>query len=805
MRLATKQVLFAAWLALCAVIWFPVNTKATVYTVTNTNDNGAGSLRDAVSQTNATIDDDTINFNLANCPNAICTVTLTGGQLTINAAATAGKLSIVNAAGASNLIISGNNASRVFYLKASADVTMYGLTTANGQVIPTNPVRSGGGIYVESSGGTQTGLAIVNCVVTNNQVTGSSGGGIDNGGALFILNSLISRNSVGDEGGIGSGGGISNSGTLTISNSTINNNGASNGGGGIFNGGTAVITGSTLSGNGLGVGYGGYGNAQGSAISNGGRMTITDSIIKNQTSSRSATSVYSENALTMSNTTVDNNLIGVYNNRNGTLTVNNSTFSNNSQGGVVNNSGTLTLTNSTISGNKIFGLNNGDGTATITNATITNNTRGVSTFRSINSNKTKTFLRNSIIAGNALESVPDDVYQVAADTVISNGNNLIGNANSTNLPVNWQASDILNLPARIAPLANNGGATQTHALLFNSPAVNAGNDCVLTGNGCGDNNAAIYYDQRGFNRKVGTSVDIGAFEAQLNENYRRVTAFDFNGDGKADVTVFRPSESTWYLPSNSTSGLDAVQFGAAADKIVPADYDGDGKTDVASVHLNADNSLTWNIKRSRDGATSFQFGLAGDTPIVGDFDGDGKADAAVTRVVNNQLVWYILRSRDGFTGYQFGLATDTPLVGDFDGDGQADAAVTRKEGGKLVWYINRSQAGFTGFQFGLATDKPVLGDFDGDGQTDAAVIRVTDNQLTWYLLQSSYGFAGFRYGLSGDIPVPADYDGDGKTDVAVTRFNNGNLTWYISQTRAGYIETRFGSSGDQAIPAAFLP
>ena len=56
--------------------------------------------------------------------------------------------------------------------------------------------------------------------------------------------------------------------------------------------------------------------------------------------------------------------------------------------------------------------------------------------------------------------------------------------------------------------------------------------------------------------------------------------FDFDGDGKADVSVFRPSNGVWYL-NQSTSGFAGVAFGLDSDKIVPSDYDGDGKTDVA--------------------------------------------------------------------------------------------------------------------------------------------------------------------------------------------------------------------------------
>jgi hypothetical protein len=281
-------------------------------------------------------------------------------------------------------------------------------------------------------------------------------------------------------------------------------------------------------------------------------------------------------------------------------------------------------------------------------------------------------------------------------------------------------------------------------------------------------------------------------------------AFDFTGNGSGEAVVFRPSEANWYVLDLVTNTNSLQQLGAASDIIVPGDYDGDSRTDIAVWRPNtgvcSSNGCGWYVKQSSDGVTTYQadWGQSGDVVVPADYDGDGKTDKAVWRPSEGN--WYIINSSGAPSVTGWGNSTDKPVPADYDGDGRADFAVFRPSEGN--WYIKRSTGGTMTQNWGATDDVLAPADYDGDGRADITVWRPSEG--AWYIRQSSNGTNKVvGWGQAGDRIVPADYDGDGRTDIAVWRPSEGN--WYIRKSSDGTTIVRnWGQQGDQPVPAAYV-
>jgi putative transposon-encoded protein len=275
---------------------------------------------------------------------------------------------------------------------------------------------------------------------------------------------------------------------------------------------------------------------------------------------------------------------------------------------------------------------------------------------------------------------------------------------------------------------------------------------------------------------------------------------DFDGDGKTDLSVFRPAEGNWYL-NQSTAGFGAIKWGVTGDTLVPGDYDSDGKTDVAVFRPNADPAQPdYFILRSNGNTVSgVSWGLSADQPLVGgDYDNDGKTDVAVYRPSNN--TFYILNSGGGpITVKQYGVSGDVPIAGDWVGSNATDIAVFRSST-NTYWIFNGVND--TVVPFGAAGDVPVPADYNNDNKTDFAVYRPSTGQ--WIYNPSGGGATVFRtWGVSTDTPVPGDYDGDGSDDIAIYRPTTGQ--WWINRSTSGVLVQTFGLPTDIAVPRRYLP
>ncbi len=133
---------------------------------------------------------------------------------------------------------------------------------------------------------------------------------------------------------------------------------------------------------------------------------------------------------------------------------------------------------------------------------------------------------------------------------------------------------------------------------------------------------------------------------------------DFDGDGFADASVFRPSAATFFVLNSGSNTVNIIPFGVNGDVPVSGDFDGDQRADVAIFRPSVGE---WWINRSSTGATvAAQFGQNGDRPTPGDFDKDGKTDIAFWRPANGN--YFILRSSNSsFFSFAWGTTGDLPV------------------------------------------------------------------------------------------------------------------------------------------------
>jgi VCBS repeat protein/FG-GAP repeat protein len=201
---------------------------------------------------------------------------------------------------------------------------------------------------------------------------------------------------------------------------------------------------------------------------------------------------------------------------------------------------------------------------------------------------------------------------------------------------------------------------------------------------------------------------VGSFSGADDRTPIPVVA-DFGGHGQDDLASFNPPDGVWRVrfshpiwnPATgdvvSAPRLDRLVWGTRGDIPIGADFDGDGKAD-ACVWRPTDGR--WYILYSKSdysygAASAMQWGTNGDVPINGDFDGDGRHDLAVWRPSSG--TWFVLLSSTAFdvraaVAHQWGAPGDIPVAADYDGDGSTDLAIWRPATG--TWYLLFSSTGY---------------------------------------------------------------------------------------------------------------
>lgn len=295
----------------------------------------------------------------------------------------------------------------------------------------------------------------------------------------------------------------------------------------------------------------------------------------------------------------------------------------------------------------------------------------------------------------------------------------------------------------------------------------------------------------------------------------RSRVLDFNGDNKTDFAIARsatPSSPTQWWISDSGGGTTTlpwgigVGFAGGGDTATPVDFDGDGKADIAIWRPGPSGGAGFYILQSSNATLRTElFGQTGDdATVVGDYDGDAKADPATYRAAAQSFFYYrgsLSNPGGAVTFIPWGTTGDIAIPGDYDGDGKADPAVARNSGGQMTHYRNRSTAGFEAIQFGLSTDRFLTGDVDADGRADIVAVRTNLPGLDWYTLRSSRNVLTFqRYGNAAtDVPLVGDYDGDGKTDVAIWRNGSTPTPFFIQNTFSSPKGFLWGQAADYPV------
>lgn len=592
------------------------------------------------------------------------------------------------------------------------------------------------------------------------------GGGIFNAGSLTVNNTTF-HNDLAEVGGGdgGYGGAIFDFGALTINNSTFSANGAANGGGAIDNAGGGEVANSltinacTFTNNKTTNG------GDGGAINNGG----TASVLSISDSTYSANDAY--NAGAINNGTGDS------------LNISNSTIANNSAtgfGGGISNSGSLTVANLTLVGNTSGSY--GGGFALLYYGT-----------GSIN---------NTIIAGNSAVSAGPDVFLLGGS--VATKYSLIGNTGSSGISIGGSSGNINptgNLG--LGPLGNNGGPTQTIALLPGSPAISKGK-VSLAVNAHGQ---ALTTDQRGLPRNVNGNVDIGAF--QLQPTVDSAPSEFVRPNGEVDIAVQGPNNSLdyyWATPGNAWNVIQIAGSGttySAPQLIVRANGEADIVAEGSNnslMYYHATPGSAWSSNKVAGNGTTF---AAPSMFVRANGEADIVADGA-----NNSLMYYHATPGSAWSSGQVagnGTTFSAPSIF-VRSNGEADV-VAEGANNSLMYYWATPGSAWSSHQIagkGSTFSAPSVF-VRANGEADI-VAEGASNSLTYYWATpgsswNSHQVAGNGTTFSSPLMLVR---ADGEADIVAEGANNSLMYYWAAPGGAWNSHQIVGNGTTFSAPSLFV-
>jgi FG-GAP-like repeat/Right handed beta helix region len=763
-------------LLLCAMA---MQAHAATITVTNYNDSGPGSLRQALANAN---NGDTINFALSGA------IILTSGEILVNKNVT------ISGPGANQLSIHSHpllfEPPDVFHVVSGKTVTISGLTIIG---------DGGPGILNDVAI-----LTVSNCVVSGSGYVGLFNNASLNSNviaSLTIINSIFSNNTYcilnlsepPHEISTGFSTNARFGATRTMAGGSTSMRKPANDGNGAGNS-TARMTiiNSVVTSSGPGV----YNQALPPSVAT---VTMLNSKLTDSLNGIGTYATDGGNAeITLKNSTISRNTryLGGIDSYGSSMSIVNSTISDNSfgvsgggipfgsyGGGGINCRGlrglghVISIVNSTISGNSVSGVHGGGiysqdlDNLSIVNSTISGNSAG--TGGGIYNYNSSLHVVNSTITGNSAGS-GGGIYNDQSEFEISNtildagasGENIFNSGGTvTSHGYNLSSDDgggYLNGPADqintdplLGPLQDNGGPTLTHALLAGSPAIDKGNS-----NG-------VHIDQRHFGRPFdvpgipnavgGDGSDVGAFEFGSFP-----LRGDFNGDGFTDYLLFNVGNratAIWYLRDNtyisSGYGPSLLTGWTVADV---ADFNGDGNPDYALFNASTRQTEIWYLNNNVFVSAAYGRTLPSGWQLVavGDFNSDGKPDYVLYNSgTRRTAIWYLTNNIYVSAAYGPTIAGGWQLVavGDFNGDRKPDYvlynASTRQT---AIWYLNNNVYVSAAYGPTIASGYVLSGvaDFNGDSKPDYVLYNAGTRQTAiWYLSNNIY----LRSAFGPTLPV----------------------------------------------------